>query len=670
MISQNFFKVILNIFKNLGFIKTIFYSLIWIANRIKKIINFIQIQFYSSFSQRYKFSNVKVNNLFNYNEFLKFKLPERHNLLKNKIKIFTKDPMDYSIKVDNFKEHLKDINFSNQKRAKKILKKINKYCKKKIILTNWQFDGINKYSWNQKNKKYIIYDEGCDIKVPWELARLQHLNKHCLFAKLSQKKDFSFIKIQILDFIGSNPPMHGLNWVNAMEVAIRGANLSMITDILISENKLSEEEKLIFLNSIYDHLLFVINNLEWSPLSRSNHYIANIIGLLVMGYFLPEDKFLKSIKRFSCNQLLNEIDFQYFDDGGLKEGSSAYHVFSSEMILIGIYFYKKIKLRDKNFYESIKFRDLINLPTKSNFIYINSKKIEKKYEKIIFNKIKKILKLSRVMLRNDNSLLQVGDNDSGCFFDFDYSCNSLEKKKLHLLLSKDKEGSLLSIIKNFIGNYFFKNDYVDTKILKPGTLNIKNKYEKKFYIPFKKKINKKEIEFHEFRDFGLYCFFHKTFSLYFVCKNKYNYFNSGHHHDDNLAIDLVIKKKNIITDPGSFCYTSDLEIRNKYRSIASHFAPRSQNFKCKDYLQPFVLKKFLKGELINFQNDSLVGKIFYKNDNIYRTIKIEETGIKIIDSSELGELAQYEILNNNNIVSTSYRVSGNHKIIEINFDEK
>ena len=188
MISQNYFKIIINIFKTLGFLKSFTYSFVWIANRIKKIINFIQIQFYSSFSQRYKFSNVKVNNLFNYNDFLKFKLPERHNLLKNKIKIFTKDPIDYSIKVDNLKEHLKDINFSNQRRAKKILKKINKYYKKKIILTNWQFDGINKFSWNQKNKNYIIYDKGCDIKVPWELARLQHLNKHCLFAKLSKKK--------------------------------------------------------------------------------------------------------------------------------------------------------------------------------------------------------------------------------------------------------------------------------------------------------------------------------------------------------------------------------------------------------------------------------------------------------------------------------------------------
>ena len=451
MTDHNFFKNVVKVSKNLGFIKTFLYFFVWIINRSNKVFDFFRFKIFSSFSEKYNSSNIRTNSLFNYREFKNFRLLERKNLLKNKIKIFSKNPSNYSIIIDNLKyDYLKNINYSNRKKSFIILKKISKYYKKKVLLTNWKLDGLNQYTWNHKVKDYVGYNQGYDIKVPWELARLQHLNKHCLFAKLNKTEDFNFIKAQVFDFISSNPPIYGLHWFNAMEVAIRGANLSMITDILISENKLDKVEKLILLNSINDHLLFVINNLEWSPLSRSNHYIANIVGLLVMSYFLPKDDFLESIIKFSCNQLLNEIDFQFYDDGGSKEGSTAYHIFSSEMILVGLYFLKKIRLRDSDFSYKLKLKNLMNLPTKTRFIYMNSVKIKKKIEKKFFNKVNKILKFSKILLRNNNTLLQVGDNDSGCFFDFDFSDDSLERKKLHILLSEDRKGSLLNIIKKFL----------------------------------------------------------------------------------------------------------------------------------------------------------------------------------------------------------------------------
>ena len=61
--------------------------------------------------------------------------------------------------------------------------------------------------------------------------------------------NYEFIKNQIFDFISFNPPKYGVNWLSTMEVSIRGANLCMITDILLSENKLMKNEKLIILNN-------------------------------------------------------------------------------------------------------------------------------------------------------------------------------------------------------------------------------------------------------------------------------------------------------------------------------------------------------------------------------------------------------------------------------------
>ena len=43
----------------------------------------------------------------------------------------------------------------------------------------------------------------------------------------------------------------------------------------------------IIINSLYDHVKFILNNLEWSE-NRGNHYLTNICGILCLSTFLPE----------------------------------------------------------------------------------------------------------------------------------------------------------------------------------------------------------------------------------------------------------------------------------------------------------------------------------------------------------------------------------------------
>mgnify|MGYP000524747276 CR=1 FL=1 len=144
------------------------------------------------------------------------------------------------------------------------------------------------------------------------------------------------------------------------------------------------EEKRILLNSIQDHIYFVKNNLEWSYLNTSNHYLANIVGLIVMSYFLPRSDLNQKILAFACNQLLNEIDNQFHEDGGNKEGSTAYHIFSNEMILIGLHFYSKLE----NYEKKLNYVSLASFFNKFSNIIKYSKKVDKKFEQKIFLKLK------------------------------------------------------------------------------------------------------------------------------------------------------------------------------------------------------------------------------------------------------------------------------------------
>ena len=658
----DFLAIIRKIYLNLGLKKLLVYKLVWVNCKTYKLFKFIKYFFYSNYSQKYNSPNLEIQSLFKYHEIANFDLKNRCKYLQNKLQVFSNDFSNYSTKVSqDFIQNTYSTSLFDTYR-KSIFNEKRKY-EKKNISTNWYKDHLSKKNFNINDK--IIYNEGIDIKVPWEVARFQHLNKMCIFAYLNKlNNDYDFIKFQILDFIFFNPPNVGIHWLNAMEVAIRGSNLSMITDILITEKKLNEKEKLIFLNSINDHLLFVLDNIEWSPLSRNNHYLANIIGIMVMSYFLPKDRYLRTIMKFSVEQFFNEIDFQFYEDGGSKEGSTSYHVFSSEMILIGLYFFKKIKSNGFRFDESEGFF-LSNFFNKISFIKNNSENITVNYKNRMLEKVKKIFFFSKLLLRNNNSLLQVGDNDSGCFFDLDFSKDSLEKKKIHILLSEKESFSLFYIIKNFVGNDFFENSNNKPCLIKKNklkTCSIKDR--KSFFIPFNEKVNINKIKLYSFKDFGLYCYIHKKFSLYVICKSNYEYYNSGHLHDDNLAIDLVIDKKNIITDPGSFCYTSNSSVRNKYRYIDSHFAPRKLGCRQKEDGFPFSFSNFLKGKVLNVGKDIFFGKISYKNCIVFRKIEILSTGLKINDYCSNGKLSNYEVLDNKGLISTSYRVLGKDRIIQ------
>ena len=210
--------------------------------------------------------------------------------------------------------------------------------------------------------------------------------------------------------------MKGINWVSPMEVSIRGANLALILDV-IGKKIFSNSELLIIINYLNDHKLFILNNLEYSKLSRTNHYLSNIVGLMIIAYVLPDSKENKEILSFAVNQFLNEIENQFLSDGGNIEGSTGYHLLSNEMIIIGFEVYFKINKKLK-FSESFKY--INSIFNKVYLILKNSKKISRLSIKDLLIKTRKINFFSKSLIKNDETFVQIGDNDSGCFISLDF----------------------------------------------------------------------------------------------------------------------------------------------------------------------------------------------------------------------------------------------------------
>ena len=166
-------------------------------------------------------------------------------------------------------------------------------------LIDWHVDFRSGYRWHSTEwYRYIPFGhaEGVDIKLPWELGRMQHLPQLAWAYTLAvrdvegMRNPSVYLKEyqnQVLDFIAMNPPRFGVQWVCAMDVAIRAVNLLVARDLFITAGAEFDTHFEEFLGRyIYDHGLHIVKNLEWFSGRRSNHYLANICGLVFISSYL------------------------------------------------------------------------------------------------------------------------------------------------------------------------------------------------------------------------------------------------------------------------------------------------------------------------------------------------------------------------------------------------
>ena len=94
---------------------------------------------------------------------------------------------------------------------------------------NWHRDFKSGYEWPKvhfSKIKTVDLNNQADVKVPWELSRLQFITTlgraYWFTGDPKYKEQFVF---ELTDWIKSNPVDHGVNWTCSMEVAIRAINI-------------------------------------------------------------------------------------------------------------------------------------------------------------------------------------------------------------------------------------------------------------------------------------------------------------------------------------------------------------------------------------------------------------------------------------------------------------
>lgn len=489
------------------------------------------------------------------------KLEEKNNLIENEI---IKNFLDN--KVDIFGH---TVTFEND------------------YFYNFNTDFINNYSWADEFKKSNIKsfkinpNQGYDIKVPWEIGRLQFITQ-ILFILINKNEDeylegkkiYQLVIDKIIEFVSnfikSNPHGNGIQWISAMDVSIRMANLIYTMTLLKTyfPKSVNSEFENIITKSIFEHVRFVLKHLEWSQGMRANHYYSNIAGLIIVlfqvktksnqignnenNYNDPKYKELNSnilsLQKFVINELIKETIYQFNEEGSNFEDSLPYHFLQVEFLQFALNSILSLKQKDL---ESIIQTEII--PNTINQIdYFNSEKLDAnnaKFPTEFSNNIYNIYNFSKKVLNLKNEIKKIGDDDSGRFIKFDGNDNSLDFtyriKFFEYLIIKSKENKLFDI-----------NDSQSS--------NDNNN-------PLNESLDsQKTNECYRFDEFGIYKITNENYEFYLKASEVGQLGKGGHSHNDNLSFILDVLGEEIFTDPGTYNYTKNYKERNKFRSTEYH----------------------------------------------------------------------------------------------------
>lgn len=521
---------------------------------------------------------------------------------------------------------------------------------------DWQKDYKSGYRWSEKIwYKDIRYGHlpGVDIKVPWELARMQHLPQLAIFAladeRLKEKNIIEF-KNQIIDFVTNNPPRMGVNWFCTMDIGIRVANMLVSYDMfqqMDSFGILDNDFKQIFANSIYEHGIHIVNNLEYSELATTNHYLSDIAGLLFVSAYIDCSNKINQWLAFSIQEIIKEIQKQFYEDGGNFEGSTSYHRLSGELLVFSIALIYGLNDDKIKVFQHYNIKDW---KTKPKLLPFDKQKLTIDIEKSkiilpqwIIDKLYKIGRFTVDITKPSCEVPQIGDNDSGRFFIFSpigEFLNNFEAERIYLNLKGYNErikeysdvndlfwdehilnhSAFISAMSGMFSDEIFKTNIKFEKsfIKSLSRINVQSK-DKSYKSPnvlrkiikdlnyhneleYVAKTDFKDLKFISYPDFGVYIFKANNLQLTVCVTPLGQNGNGGHTHNDKLSFDLWLDGKDIIKDPGTYLYTPLPHKRNEFRNTNAHNVPIVNGLEQNSWLEG------VRG-LFNLANESRCGVV-------------------------------------------------------------
>jgi len=394
----------------------------------------------------------------------------------------------------------------------------------------WNLDFVSGATWPYiafANHAYVRHD-GSDVKVPFEISRLQFLpilgKAHVLTGDESYRRTARDL---LSCWILSNPVPMGVNWALAMEAALRAMSICFLLNLLSPIQPEEQPWLDTVIRSLAQHLLYIEANLEFSHLITSNHYLSNVVGLYCLSLFLDGEGITPRRKSYR-QRIEAEMVKQVYDDGGDYEASTGYHALVTQLFTTAL----------------LLMRTEGRTPPTPAFL----------------ERLRGMFRFLNAIASDSCELPHVGDCDDGRT---EFLVDDLEQMLLLPVSERNslRVSNLLGIGKQLFGEGKGNSDDSAWYGL-TGAAPVPHS-EPHFWSGTARAI----------------CVFPKAGVgvlrsgsaelLFFAIPNGISG-KGSHTHNDKLSFVLRVGGQEIFCDSGTGCYTRDVEARNRFRATAAH----------------------------------------------------------------------------------------------------
>jgi Heparinase II/III-like protein/Heparinase II/III N-terminus len=388
-------------------------------------------------------------------------------------------------------------------------------------LPDWQTDFRSGVRWPAEvagDRQVQVRGDGSDVKVPWEVSRLQHLpGVSIAWAFTEEARYLDLVLAQLDGWITDNPVGRGINWSCAMEVALRSVSMSWAWEICRHAPGISRVLTERIHLSLFQHGSYIHSHLEDDGWVLGNHYVAGLLGLSWLGILYPGFTGSGSWVAEASRRLEDQLPRQVRGDGGDFESSTSYHRLVLEMLGL------VAQIRQAN-----------DLPVSPR----------------LQDALRRMARFTSGLLKPNGEVPQIGDNDGGRAFRLlDRSPNEHRYLPgfIDFLVGRDRARPPEPL------------DPEAVLLLGPTALGGTEAVPE----------SRDHLEATTFPESGLSTLRSAGFYLLAAATPVGQLGIGGHGHNDKLAFELFWDS-DVVVDPGTYCYTSDPGARTHFRSTAAH----------------------------------------------------------------------------------------------------
>ena len=391
---------------------------------------------------------------------------------------------------------------------------------------DWLRDYRSGVAWPRRYMRDINYvnpADSSDVKVPWELSRLQWLIPAGQAFLLTRGERYAEGARAVLDdWIAENPYAQTVNWSSTMEAALRILSWTWLFRAFHDSRAWSDEgfrER--FLRALYLHGDFTERHIELSDVN-GNHCTADAAALVFAGLFFGAGAAPARWLALGWSVLCRELPRQVYEDGVDFEASTAYHRLVAELFfLAGLY------------------RERLGLDVPAAYR----------------ERVTAMARFTAAYSRPDGSVPLWGDADDARALPLGGQGLNDHRYLAGLVGAAWEVPDLRDSVAGDLSEVFW--------LLGPRAAETLPRSSRPPATPASR----------AFPTGGFFVMRNEVDHVFVDCGRIGLADRGGHGHNDCLSFEAVLDGAHLISDCGAFVYTRSFEERNRFRSTASHNTP-------------------------------------------------------------------------------------------------